>query len=114
MHRTMPIRNDYSSAPNAESELTLEELLDGNYLLPGDLLVPIDPDWEVDAVITEERAIRINGDIDFDSLDEAAQHLNVTNLSGFEFWALEKDGGMAPLGDVVAEGPCDAELGLNA
>lgn len=114
MHRTMPIRNDYSSAPNAESELTLEELLDGNYLLPGDLLDPIDPDWEVDAVITEERTIRINGDIDFDSLDEAAQHLNVTSLSGFEFWALEKDGGMAPLGDVVAEGPRDAELGLNA
>lgn len=71
--------------PNAESELTLEELLDGNYLLPGDLLDPIDPDWEVDAVITEERTIRINGDIDFGSLDEAAQHLNVTNLSGFEF-----------------------------
>ena len=94
----------------AEEELSLEALLDGNYLLPGDLLDPIDPDWEIDAVITDDRTIRIDGVEEFDSLDEAAQHMGVDNLSGFEFWALEKDGGLATLAELIADGPRDPEL----
>ena len=93
-----------------DEELTLEALLDGNYLLPGDLLDPIDPDWEVDAVITDDRTIRINGVDEFDSLDEAAQHVGVDNLSGFEFWALEKDGGLATLAEVISDEPREPEL----
>lgn len=93
-----------------DEELTFEALLDGNYLLPGDLLDPIDPDWEVDAVITDDRTIRIDGVDEFDSLDEAAQHVGVDNLSGFEFWALEKDGGLATLAEVISDGPREPEL----
>ena len=90
--------------------MTLEALLDGNYLLPGDLLDPIDPDWEIDAVITDDRTIRIDGVEEFDSLDEAAQHVGVDNLSGFEFWALEKDGGLATMAELISAGPRDPEL----
>ena len=97
-------------AATSEEELTFEALLDGNYLLPGDLLDPIDPDWEVDAVITDDRTIRIDGVDEFDSLDEAAQHVGVDNLSGFEFWALEKDGGLATLAEVISDGPREPEL----
>lgn len=93
----------------SEAELTLEALLDGNYLLPGDLLDPIDPDWVIDAVITDDRTIRIDGVDEFDSLDEAAQHVGVDNLSGFEFWALEKDGGLATLAEMIADGPREPE-----
>lgn len=92
-----------------EDDLTLEGLLDGNYLLPGDLLDPIDPDWEIDAVITDDRTIRINGVDEFDSLDEAAHFVGVENLSGFEFWALEKDGGLATMAELVSDGPREPE-----
>lgn len=96
-------------AKPAEDELSFEALLDGNYLLPGDLLDPIDPDWEIDAVITDDRTIRIDGVDEFDSLDEAAQHVGVENLSGFSFWALEKDGGLATMAELVADGPREPE-----
>ena len=97
------------SAKPAEDELSFEALLDGNYLLPGDLLDPIDPDWEIDAVITDDRTIRIDGVDEFDSLDEAAQHVGVENLSGFNFWALENDGGLATMAELVTDGPREPE-----
>ena len=57
--------------------------------------------------MTEDDTIRINGEHDFDSLDEAAKFLGVSNLTGFQFWALEKDGGLATMSEVVADGPRD-------
>ena len=101
------LATDFSNA--TEDELSLEALLDGHYLLPGDLLDPIDPDWEIDAVITDDRTIRINGVDEFDSLDEAAQFVGVENLSGFDFWALEKDGGLATMAELVSDGPREPE-----
>lgn len=86
-------------------EASLATLLDYGYLVPGDQLDPVDPEWVVDAVVTEDGTIQIDGVHEFDSLDDAARFLEVTNVSGFEFWALEKDGGIAPLAEVVAEGP---------
>lgn len=88
-----------------QTEKSLSELFDDGFLLPGDLLDPLDPDWSVDAVVTDDGTIQIDGVHEFDSLDAAAQHLGVTNLSGFEFWALEKDGGFASLAEVVDDGP---------
>ena len=93
------------AAEAAADEASLATLLDGGYLVPGDQLDPVDPEWVVDAVVTEDGTIQIDGGHEFDSLDEAARYLEVTNVSGFEFWALEKDGGIAPLADVVASGP---------
>ncbi|MCV2393267.1 DUF262 domain-containing protein [Actinotalea sp. M2MS4P-6] len=87
----------------APAELPLSELLAAGILKPGDLLDPVDPDWQVDAVISEDGTILIDGLHEFDTLDDAARHLEVTNISGFEFWALERDGGVAPLTEVVAE-----------
>lgn len=80
---------------------SLQELIEGGYLKPGDLLDPVDPDWVVDAVITDDGTVRIDGNLDFDSLDEAARHLGVTNISGFEFWALEAREGLVPLSELV-------------
>lgn len=80
---------------------SLQELIEAGYLKPGDLLDPVDPDWVVDAVITDDGTVRIDGNLDFDSLDEAARHLGVTNISGFEFWALESGGGLVPLSELV-------------
>lgn len=68
---------------------TLQDFLDASLLAPGDLLDPVDPGWEVDAVIDEDGSLVINGVETFDSLDEAARYLGVTNMSGEEFWALE-------------------------
>lgn len=86
-------------------EVSLSSMLDEGYLVAGDQLDPIDPGWVVDAVITEDGTIQIDGIHEFDSFDEAARFLEVTNVSGFEFWALERDGGLAPLEEVVASGP---------
>ncbi|GAB3595826.1 GmrSD restriction endonuclease domain-containing protein [Microbacterium tumbae] len=86
------------------AEPSLANLLDEGYLLPGDQLDPLDPDWVVDAVITPDGTVQIDGIHEFDTLDDAARYLEVTNISGFEFWALEHDGGLAPLVEVVAAG----------
>ncbi|WP_259803633.1 GmrSD restriction endonuclease domain-containing protein [Brachybacterium muris] len=88
----------------ATDEVSLATLLEDGYLLPGDQLDPVDPEWVVDAVVTDDGTIQIDGVHEFDSLDDAARYLEVTNVSGFEFWALEKDGGIAPLAEVVASG----------
>jgi len=86
-------------------EVSLVTLFDEGYLIPGDQLDPVDPEWVVDAVVTEDGTVQIDGVHEFDSLDEAARFLEVTNVSGFEFWALEQDGGVAPLSEVVSAGP---------
>ena len=84
------------------TEFTLAELLERGVLDVGSLLDPVDPDWSVDAVVTEDRTILIDGIHAFDSLDEAARHLGVTNVSGFEFWAVELDDGITPLAELVS------------
>ncbi|WP_454728192.1 GmrSD restriction endonuclease domain-containing protein [Cellulosimicrobium protaetiae] len=88
---------------NAPEMVSLADLLETGILKPGDLLDPVDPDWQVDAVVSEDGTIVIDGLHEFDTLDDAARHLEVTNISGLEFWALERDGGVAPLTEVVAE-----------
>lgn len=89
----------------AAEDRPLNTMFEEGYLLPGDLLDPLDLDRQIDAVITEDGTIQIDGLHEFDSLDDAARFLEVTNVSGFEFWALEQDGGLAALSEVVANGP---------
>ncbi|SJM63116.1 hypothetical protein CZ771_14210 [Actinomycetales bacterium JB111] len=91
----------------ATDEASLSTLVGEGYLMPGDQLDPVDPEWVVDAVVTDDGTIQIDGIHEFDSLDDAARYLEVTNVSGFEFWALEQDGGLAPLAEVMANGPRD-------
>lgn len=90
---------DWPSAV-AAADPSLGELLDQGLLVPGDLLDSASQDGDIDAVITEDGTIMIDGEHEFDSLDEAARHLGVTSLSGFEFWALERDGGYAKLAEL--------------
>ena len=84
-------------------EPPLRELVDAGLLRPGDLLDPVDPDWVVDAVITDDGTVLIDGEHEFDALDDAARFLDVHNISGLEFWALEVDEGLTPLTDVAEE-----------
>lgn len=90
-------------APEPVEEPTLSELVERELLRPGDLLDPVDPEWEVDAVIGEDGTLVINGTDEFDSLDEAAHHLQVTNMSGIDFWALEAGEDLAPLRELITE-----------
>lgn len=91
--------------PEAEPvELELAELVERGLLLPGDQLDPVEADWTVDAVVTDNGTIQISdaaGVHEFDTLHEAARHLGIENLSGFEFWGLERDGGVAALAELV-------------
>lgn len=84
------------------SELSLGELLEAGILEPGSLLDPIDPNWAIDAIISEDQTIIIDGTHEFDSLDDAARFVGVTNISGFEFWALEVDGGFATMRELTS------------
>ena len=88
-----------------DDEVSLLSLFDDGHLLPGDQLDPVDPEWVIDAVVTEDATIQIDGVHEFDSLDDAARFLEVTNVSGLDFWALEQDGGLAPLADLAAGEP---------
>lgn len=80
---------------------TLSQLLETSLLREGDMLAPADPSWEIDAEITQDGNLVINGTDEFDSLDEAASYLGVNNVSGVEFWALVTDEGLVLLGDLV-------------
>ncbi len=95
------IDDRYASVERREP--TLEQFIDGGFLKPGDLLDPVDPDWVVDIVITEDRTLVIDGEHEFDGLDEAAHHLGVDNLSGVEFWALETEAGLTPLVELAEQ-----------
>ena len=88
-------------AIDAPVEPTLKELVGRSILSAGDNLDPVDPGWEVDATISDDGTLVLDGVHVFDSLDEAAHHLGVTNMSGFEFWALETNGGLVPLTDII-------------
>lgn len=81
---------------------TLQEFFEAELLKSGDLLDPVDPDWIVDAVINEDGHLVIDGINVFDSLDEAAHFLGVTNLKGEEFWALEDGDDLVPLSRLSA------------
>ena len=99
-------QTDDAATPAAERapEPELAELIERDLLRAGDHLDPVDPTWEVDAVVTEDGTILIDGVEEFDSLDDAARYLEVTNISGFEFWALELDGDVIPLTTVAGNG----------
>ncbi len=85
----------------AQTDFSLADLIARGVLTSGMLLDPVDPDWSVDAVVSEDNTVVIDGVHAFDSLDEAARHLGVTNVSGFEFWAVELDDGITPLTELV-------------
>lgn len=94
--------NDELAPVVTTRERNLQEFLESHLLLPGDLLDPVDPGWEVDAVIDEDGVIVIDGTNTFDSLDDAAKFLGVSNLCGEEFWALETEGGLVKLQDLTS------------
>lgn len=109
------------STPDVADELSLGDLVELGLLRAGDLLDPVDPSREVDAVIDDEGTLVIDGVHRYDSLDEAARSLGVTNMSGLEFWALEGDEGVKPLVQLVqvsgrsgSDGEVTAVLPLSA
>lgn len=93
-----------SATPEPIQEPTLSELVERELLRPGDLLDPVDPEWEVDAVINGDGTLVVDGTELFDSLDEAAHHLEVTNMSGLAFWALERGDDLIPLQQLISAG----------
>lgn len=88
--------------PSSDTMTVLQTLLDTHMLRPGDLLDPVDPNWTVDAVVSDDGAILIDGIHSFDSLDDASAHLGVTNMDGLDFWALETAEGLISLRDLAA------------
>lgn len=100
-HDTSMTQDPVIVAEVPETDFSLGELISRGLLAPGALLDPVDPEWTVDAVISDDNTVVIDGVHAFDSLDEAARHLGVTNVSGFEFWAVELDDGITPLTELV-------------
>lgn len=85
------------SAVETVEEPTLQELIQRDLLHPGDLLDPVDPAWVIDAVVTSDATVVIDGTHVFDSLDEAARSVGVSNMTGLQFWALERGDDLVPL-----------------
>jgi hypothetical protein len=93
-----------SPQPEATETTSLQTLLENSLLLPNDWLDPVDPNWVVDAVVSDDGNVVIDGIHAFDSLDDAAASLGVTNMDGLDFWALETEGGLLPLRELAASG----------
>jgi len=84
------------------SELaTLQWMMDQDLIHAGDQLGTSDPDWTVDATVSEDGDIIINGIHTFDSLDDAAASLGITNMDGLDFWALKTETGVIALRDLI-------------
>ncbi|MCL2803662.1 MAG: DUF262 domain-containing protein [Micrococcales bacterium] len=103
------------SAPAAPSKLrgidsdaagaaALQDLLEKGLLRANDLLDPVDPNWIVDAVVSDDGNVVIDGIRAFDSLDDAATYLGVTSIDGLDFWALECPTGLKPLREILTTG----------
>jgi hypothetical protein len=60
-------------------------------ITPGDVLTEIDPTISVEAFVTSDSTVLVNGQV-FDSLDSAAEAAGALNLTGMEFWAKLVDG----------------------
>lgn len=76
---------------------TLQTLLERRLLAPGDLLDPVDPEWAIDAIVSDEGTVLIDGVHRFDDLDDAARFVGVNNIDGIDFWALETEEGLVAL-----------------
>lgn len=81
---------------------SLQEFIEAGLLKEDDLLDPVDPDWVVDAVVTADGQVLIDGVNTYESLDAAARALGVSNLSGEEFWALQDGDNLIPLSKLSA------------
>ena len=81
---------------------SLQEFVEAGLLREGDLLDPVDPDWAVDAVVTADGQVLIDGVNTYESLDAAAHALGVSNLSGEDFWALQDGNHLIPLSKLSA------------
>src|SRR5699024_2691435 len=94
------------SEPMPEVEIpegrSLQEFIEAGLLKEDDLLDPVDPDWVVDAVVTADGQVLIDGVNTYESLDAAARALGVSNLSGEEFWALQDGENLIPLSKLSA------------
>ena len=94
------------SEPMPEVEIpegrSLQEFIEAGLLKEDDLLDPVDPDWVVDAVVTADGQVLIDGVNTYESLDAAARALGVSNLSGEEFWALQDGNNLIPLSKLSA------------
>ena len=78
------------------------ELIDAGVLRVGDVLTESDPDIEVEGEITEDRQLRV-GDNVFDSIDDAARGLGVSNVGGAEFWMLEVGDELVSVAQLIAK-----------
>lgn len=99
-----PVQDMMIAMPEPVLEPSLSELVEQGLLQAGDQLDPVAPEWEIDALVGEDGTLTLEGTHQFDSLDEAARHLGVTNITGFAFWALETPAGLVPLAQLVSEG----------
>ncbi|MDR3069177.1 MAG: hypothetical protein LBU50_06720, partial [Cellulomonas sp.] len=100
----LPTTRPDEPADQTPDDIGLQSLAELGLLLPGDLLDPVDPTWTVDAVVSDDGNVVIDGIHVFDSLDTAAAHLGITNMDGLDFWALETPDGLVPLRDITRAG----------
>lgn len=85
----------------AQSTITdVGELIDAGILKVGDVLTESDPNIDVEGEITEDRQLRVGDDV-FDSIDDAARELGVSNVGGAEFWMLEVDGELVSVAQLI-------------
>lgn len=90
------------SAEDIQSITDIGELIDEGVLSIGDTLIPTDPDIKLDAQVTEDRLLRVEGR-EFDSIDVATQEFGASNLSGIEFWKIDIQGEQFTIAALIAK-----------
>lgn len=100
---TSKVLQPVAVASDARDEWGIGELLSSGALRRGDSLTTIDAGLDVEAVVTDDGTILIDGIHEFDSLDEAARSLGVTNVPGLDYWAFDTEGESITLADLAAQ-----------
>jgi hypothetical protein len=75
----------------------MKDVLDAGLLWPGAVLRPARPAYQGAAVVLEDGRLKV-GDQVFDTPSPAAEAVSGKKpIAGWEFWAVEKDGGLVTL-----------------
>lgn len=90
-----------TGAQQINHTVSVQDLLDRELIRPGDQFISIDHEAEIEATITEDSTISINGVGEYDTFDEAVHAIGVTVLPGEEFWLLDRDGAQTSVAELL-------------
>ncbi|MBK5237490.1 MAG: DUF262 domain-containing protein [Actinomycetales bacterium] len=98
------VDNEKAAEQDGTITFTLNALIERGIVKVGDTFVPTEESLRTEAEVTEDGTIIVDGNREFDTLDDATRALGITNMASLDFWSLTTDDGPRPLSELLGEG----------